>query len=182
MRERGIGRGLPVLGAALTLAGGACVTTPAQPLAAAPHPETQVFLYPTRGQSPDRQDRDRYECHVWAVRQSGFDPSAPSVPPHLHMTVSSAPPPGTGIAAGLAAGAVLGSILSPPWEAGRGAILGAIAGAALGGVAEASTARQAEEQAAAREEGARAAQLEEHARSYVRALSACLTARGYEVR
>ena len=36
---------------------------------------TDVVAYPSRGQSSDQQGRDRYECHQWAVNQSGFDPS-----------------------------------------------------------------------------------------------------------
>lgn len=35
-----------------------------------------VYVYPREGQSPEQQDRDRYECHRWAVDQTGFDPSA----------------------------------------------------------------------------------------------------------
>jgi len=34
-----------------------------------------VFVYPRNGQSPDQQSRDRYECHRWAVDQTGFDPT-----------------------------------------------------------------------------------------------------------
>jgi hypothetical protein len=34
-----------------------------------------VIAYPKEGQDPDVQARDRYECHAWAVRKSGFDPS-----------------------------------------------------------------------------------------------------------
>ena len=40
-----------------------------------PPPETNVYFYPVRGQSPEQQDRDKYECNTWAVQQSGFDPS-----------------------------------------------------------------------------------------------------------
>jgi hypothetical protein len=35
------------------------------------------FMYPREGQSADVQSRDRYECHRWAVEQTGFDPSQP---------------------------------------------------------------------------------------------------------
>jgi hypothetical protein len=31
--------------------------------------------YPAHGQSNDAQDRDRYECHRWAVREADFDPT-----------------------------------------------------------------------------------------------------------
>ncbi len=34
-----------------------------------------IFVYPQRGQSAEQVDMDRFECHLWAVEQSGFDPS-----------------------------------------------------------------------------------------------------------
>lgn len=40
----------------------------------------EVSAYPARGQSADLQARDRYECHSWAVGQSGFDPAIATRP------------------------------------------------------------------------------------------------------
>jgi hypothetical protein len=37
----------------------------------------QPFIYPRQGQSVEQQDRDHFECHEWAVGQSGFDPTRP---------------------------------------------------------------------------------------------------------
>lgn len=34
-----------------------------------------VIAYPAKQQSSEQQSRDRYECHNWAVSQSGFDPA-----------------------------------------------------------------------------------------------------------
>jgi hypothetical protein len=34
-----------------------------------------VYAYPKSGQSDEQQSTDRYECHKWAVAQSGFDPT-----------------------------------------------------------------------------------------------------------
>lgn len=34
------------------------------------------FVYPRQGQSANQQASDEYECHRWAVGQSGFDPTA----------------------------------------------------------------------------------------------------------
>jgi len=34
------------------------------------------FVYPRAGQSAQQQASDEYECHRWAVGQTGFDPSA----------------------------------------------------------------------------------------------------------
>ncbi len=50
----------------------------------APSPATQqMFVYPRNGQSQDQQAKDQYECHTWAVSQTGFDPTASGgqVPP-----------------------------------------------------------------------------------------------------
>ena len=41
-----------------------------------PPPATgELYSYPKNGQSPEQQEQDRYECHRWAVDQSGFDPT-----------------------------------------------------------------------------------------------------------
>jgi len=34
-----------------------------------------VYLYPRNGQSDTQTQNDRYECHSWAVNQTGFDPT-----------------------------------------------------------------------------------------------------------
>jgi hypothetical protein len=34
-----------------------------------------VFVYPRNGQSDQQASTDRYECHSWAVNQTGFDPT-----------------------------------------------------------------------------------------------------------
>jgi hypothetical protein len=34
-----------------------------------------VYVYPRNGQTPEQTQNDRYECHGWAVSQSGFDPT-----------------------------------------------------------------------------------------------------------
>jgi len=36
----------------------------------------RTFVYPRQGQSAEKQASDEYECHRWAVDQTGFDPSA----------------------------------------------------------------------------------------------------------
>lgn len=51
------------------------------PLPASEATRYDVVAYPAKGQSAEQQSRDRYECHTWAVSQSGFDPaSAQSAP------------------------------------------------------------------------------------------------------
>ena len=44
---------------------------------APPSTSSQIFIYPRQGQSEQKQATDRYECHRWAVSQTGFDPTQP---------------------------------------------------------------------------------------------------------
>src|SRR5262245_36289416 len=39
----------------------------------------QVFIYPSRGQSPQQEQFDKGQCYSWAVQQTGFDPANPQV-------------------------------------------------------------------------------------------------------
>ncbi len=49
---------------------------------------------PARGQGPDQQSRDRYECHRWAVGESGFDPAGrPTRRPPRSPTTTAGPWP-----------------------------------------------------------------------------------------
>src|ERR1700752_467771 len=91
-----------------------------------PPPSSEVYAYPLHGQNAQQQDRDHYECSLWATQQTGFDPSAPGVPPHERVRVVSGPPPGTGTAVGAVTGAIIGAAISRPWEAATGALAGAV--------------------------------------------------------
>ena len=176
--------GLPLLGLS------SCATEPS-PERAVPEPsppDTNVYFYPAAGQaiSADQQNRDRFECNSWAVQQSHFDPSLPSVPPHQRVQVVAAgPPPGTGVAVGAVGGALLGGAVSRPWNAGSNMLFGALAGAAIGAVVDTERANQTRQlriQSEAETNGARAAMLERGAADYRRAMAACLEGRGYSVR
>jgi len=149
-----------------------------------PPPPTQVYVYPNNGQSEAMLDRDRYECHVWAVKQSGFDPSLASVAPSRRVQVVAGPPPGTGVVAGAATGAVLGAVVSHPHDAGAGAAIGAVAGAMIGAASDASREERAEriQNRYDAAEARRQAQANQLANDYRRAISACLEGRGYTVK
>ena len=55
----------------------ACVAPPPPRVVTVPAPPPmRIFVYPAHGQSPDQTERDRYECHTWAVQQTGVDPAA----------------------------------------------------------------------------------------------------------
>jgi hypothetical protein len=147
-------------------------------------PNTEVYAYPTQGQTPEQTDRDRYDCHEWAVKQSNFDPSGPGVPPHDRVLVASGPPPGTNTAIGAIAGAVLGAVIAGPRNSGFGAVAGGITGAAVGSAGDAANAEAQNEQIrAARSQDARqAAAMDLKASNYRRAIAACLEGRGYSVK
>ena len=70
----------------------ACVTPPPRVVAVPsppPRPQT-VFVYPNNGQSAEQTDRDRYECHLWAVQQTGVDPSRADANPYGRAACHSA--------------------------------------------------------------------------------------------
>ena len=164
----------------------ACVTPPPQRVASAPPPPppsgaTQIVVYPAKGQRPEQLERDRYECHVWAVQQSGFDPSQPGVPPSQRVVVQPANPPGSGTAVGAIAGAILGAAIAGPRQAGFGAVFGGLTGAAVGTASDANAQAQANYEQSRLDAGynAAAAQGAQRAANYRRAVSACLDARGY---
>jgi len=35
----------------------------------------KMYVYPAAGQSEAQTSEDRYQCHVWATNQSGYDPT-----------------------------------------------------------------------------------------------------------
>jgi Glycine zipper 2TM domain len=145
-----------------------------------PPTSSEVYAYPLHGQSPQQQDRDHYECSQWATQQTGFDPSAPGVPPHERVRVVSGPPPGTGTAVGAVTGAVIGAAIARPWETATGALAGAVVGGAIGSTVDAANAQ--ETRTVAVSDRRQAAMQEQKAGNYRRAIGACLDARGYSVR
>jgi hypothetical protein len=138
-----------------------------------------MYVYPAKGQSQQKQNQDRYECHTWAVQQTGFDPSNP------HASSAYAPQPQTqpqpaqghvlrGAGRGAALGAVGGAITG---DAGKGAAAGAAMGGVVGGIRRREDRRnQANQQQAAAQSAQQNQQI-----AYQRAMAACLQGRGYTV-
>jgi len=116
-----------------------------------------AFVYPKAGQSEQQQSQDRYECHQWAVQQTGYDPSmAPpvaSAPPPVYGQQPYAQPvqqpqrtgggflgignggmlPGSGVMGDAATGAALGAAGGAiAGDAGKGAAIGAVASTLFG--------------------------------------------------
>ncbi|HZF16195.1 MAG TPA: glycine zipper 2TM domain-containing protein [Steroidobacteraceae bacterium] len=147
-------------------------------------PSSAVFVYPSKGQSAQQTDRDRYECHNWAVKQSGFDPSQPHLAPHQRVQVVTMPAPGANTMMGAITGALIGAAVSNPHNSGTGAVVGAVSGGLLGHAADKGREEQAarlQHQHDQRSDSA-VARLEQQSNDYRRAISACLEGRGYTVK
>jgi hypothetical protein len=138
----------------------------------------QVFIYPSRGQSPQQEQFDKGQCYSWAVQQSGFDPANPQVytPP---PPPAGAPQGGLfrGAAGGAAMGAVGGAIGG---DAGKGAAIGAAVGGLFGLMRRARSAEEQQQQQQTYQAQQQSAMAQGHA-AYNRAFSTCMTGRGYTV-
>lgn len=139
-----------------------------------------IYAYPAKGQSQAQQDRDRYECHSWAVKQTGFDPSrAPA--PVSDTRPSNQPPPQGHVVRGAGRGAALGAVGGAiTGNAGKGAAAGAAMGGLAGGMRRRDQTLQQNRQQQATAQSATAAQQDQRV-AYQRAMAACLTGRGYTV-
>ena len=182
-----IGRWKIVMMVGVGCALAACASPPPRivPEAVAPPPPpTQVYFYPLHGQNAGQQDRDRYQCYLWAKKQTGFDPSAPQLAPHQRLQVIPEPAPGADTAVGAITGAIIGSAVTAPHDSAQGAVAGAVAGAMIGAASDAARQQEAERVQAHydRQAALQNAQIEQKANEYRRAMTACLEGRGYSVR
>ncbi len=167
---------IPVAGMALLAA---CVTPPPRTYAVPAPPPPRVFVYPANGQSLEQTDRDRYECHVWAVQQTGVDPSRADANAYERVVVQPANPPGSATAAGAIGGAILGAIIAGPRNAGAGLVLGGATGAVIGSASD--TEAQAQAQQMQQQYNQSTAAGRARANTYRRAIGACLEGRGYSI-
>ncbi|RBW49812.1 glycine zipper 2TM domain-containing protein [Marinobacter sp. F3R11] len=141
----------------------------------------EVVAYPLHGQSERQVRQDRYECYLWAVRQSGYDPAAQTDTAEAVPEVVPEPAAGAATVAGTVTGATVGALASGPRHQGAGVVIGAVVGALAGASVDAD--QQARAEAAQSRYAASVVEAENRRiESYRRALSACLDARGYSVR
>ena len=136
------------------------------------------IIYPSKGQTSQQQEMDRFQCYTWAKETSGFDPMAPvqatAPPPPAQAPVGGA---GKGAAGGAVVGLAAGSLSG---EAGKGAAIGAAAGGLIGGMRRREQVQRqmvAQEQYAAQQEAA----YTQKRNTYNRAFTACMEGRGYTV-
>ena len=132
---------------------------------------SRPYIYPSKGQTPEQQDRDKYECYQWAVGQSGFDPANPST------TSTSAQQPDRGPTGGAARCAAVGAVGGAmSGDAGAGAASGAARGRILGAIRRRREKNEAEQEQEQGQAGGASRQ-----EAYDRAFATCLQGRGYTV-
>lgn len=133
----------------------------------------QQFVYPAKGQTPEKQKSDEAACYSWAVKESGFDPAKPppakaaAAPP----TTASGTTPGAGVR-GAARGAVVGEVVGG--DAGAGAAAGAVAARGQSRKQNAAAAQQAQQQ--------QSSATQQQQATFGKARAACLEGRGYTVK
>ena len=131
-----------------------------------------MMIYPAKGQSAEQQQKDEFECHQWAVQQTGFDPTKAQQAPQQQTTQKG------GAVRGAAGGALIGlGIGSLSGDAGKGAAIGAGVGA-VGGGARQSRQQQQKEAANQQAQAQQQAQID----NYNKAKVVCLEGRGYTVK
>lgn len=148
-----------------------------------PPPSPRVYFYPLQGQSAEQQDRDKYECYLWARKETGFDPANARVPASRRVEVVPTPGPGHDTAVGAISGAVIGAAVSRPRDAGGGALIGAAVGAIAGAASDSARQERADriQDRYDQRSAAVEARWEQQVNDYRRAMTTCLQGRGYSV-
>ena len=138
-----------------------------------------MFIYPAKGQSQEKQDKDRYECHTWAVNQTGFDPSNPQAGAASGSAPQPYQPSQPHVLKGAGRGATLGAVGGAiTGNAGKGAA----AGAAMGGLAGGFKRRDEKMGQANQQQASAQSAQQSRSNAYQRAMAACLEGRGYTVK
>lgn len=135
--------------------------------------QAKPIIYPSKGQSPQQQQKDEGECYVWAKNSTGVDPAA--------LAAAPAPAPQSGPAVGggeRAQGAVRGAVVGGIIDGGSGAGKGAAVGVLAGGVRARNNQRSRNTQAQQQAQGQKQGAID----TFYRAQSACLEGRGYTIK
>jgi hypothetical protein len=132
-----------------------------------------MMIYPAKGQSAEQQQKDEFECHQWAVQQTGYDPTKAQQAPQQQTTQRRG-----GAVRGAAGGALLGAgIGAIAGDTGKGAAIGAGVGAVGGGARQR---RQQQQQEAANQQAH--TQQQSQIDNYNKAKGVCLEGKGYTVK
>jgi hypothetical protein len=137
--------------------------------------QMKLYVFPSKGQTKQKQKEDEFECYKWAMEQSGIDPLNP---PKVEAAPVETGPDGSavkGAAKGAAAGVAIGAIAG---DAGKGAAIGAAAGAMAGKRAG----KQAQAQKSQQSQAAVAKTEQEMKDSFAKAFSVCIEGKGYTIK
>jgi len=139
----------------------------------------ELAIYPSKGQSAEQMEQDKFQCYSWAKNESGFDPMA--------IPTASAPPPQKeaqkgGVVKGGAKGAVAGGAIGAiTGNTKKGLKVGAATGAVTGGVRRSKQTKN-EDKKRKDWEQQQGQQYAQGRNNYNRAYSACMEGRGYSVK
>ncbi len=135
--------------------------------------EAKMFIYPEKGQTKEQQELDEFQCHKWAVEQTGIDPAQVAQQGSGAQQSSGGGEVAGGAAKGAALGAIGGAVAG---DAGKGAAVGAAVGAGGGAMKKRRRGRQQQQQQ-------QQAAQQKHASidEFNRAFGLCLQGRGYRV-
>ena len=162
---------------------------------------SQTFIYPSQGQTPEQQQKDKTECSGWASQATGFDPAKALEEQHAQAAQaqqqsqqaqqaaaqqanSKNKAPVVGTVGGAAVGAGIGAIAG---NAGKGAAIGAATGLVAGVATKKKTQSDAAKQQQQQQQQIAAQQAQQQAASkqkladYNRAFQTCMQGRGYTV-
>jgi hypothetical protein len=166
---------------------------------AVPSASANPFIYPSKGQTPQQEQKDKNECYEWASQQTGFDPAqelenqqaaaararqqSQQAQQTAAQQIGSTQGQGVGGAAvGAAGGALFGAIAG---NAGRGAAIGSAVGLLAGWhrrreeeIAAENQQLQAQQQIAA-QSAQQLAVSQQKLANYNLAFKTCMQGRGY---
>lgn len=140
-----------------------------------------MYVFPAKGQSATQQANDEAACYNWAVAQTGINPMGPAPSADsaakVEMARMDSATKGAAVvggAKGAVAGTAIGAIAG---NTGEGAAIGATVGLLAGRRAR----KQAEQEAAVYGAQAAKAKGQQQDADFARAMTACLTGKGYTV-
>jgi hypothetical protein len=70
----------------------------------------QQYVFPNKGQMPEQQNKDEYDCHLWAVQQTNFDPTSSAQASSQQAQQSTSAQPGSPAPKAAAKGAAVGAL------------------------------------------------------------------------
>lgn len=141
-----------------------------------------LYVFPAKDQTSAQQSLDEQACYTWAVQQAQYNPITDGSPNKDSAAVAAANKAAAatqgaavqGAAKGAVVGVAIGAIAG---NAGEGAAIGAVAGGVAGRRAKKKAEANAAQQGAAQATADSAAVMN----NFKKAMSACLTGKGYSV-